>query len=74
MSSFTLKFTIIDLKLKINKDKQGHKIRKSESKKAMQPGHSIKVVLCDLKSYFILRQKHETFSELKIRVTLCDLQ
>ena len=31
-----------------------HKIRKSESKKAMHPLHSIKVIICDLKSYFFV--------------------
>ena len=33
-----------------------HLIRKSEDKKATHPIHSIKVVLCGLKTYFILRK------------------
>ena len=39
-----------------------HKIRKSESKKAMQPLHSIKVVLCDIKSYFFLKKSLDFYN------------
>ena len=35
-----------------------HEIRKSEIKKATKPLLRVKVVLCDLKSYFILRKSY----------------